>query len=492
MKAIDMKKIYIAFLGIMLSVSAFAQNFNSAYFLDGYKYRHRLNPAFASTRGYFGLPAVGGISVYVQSDLGMSTLLYPYGDRLTTFMNSSVSADEFLGKLKKNNYLGADVSANIISVGAWGNKGFTSVELNVKGSANVNLPYDLFDFMKNAGARQSYDISNLGVRANAYAELSIGHSRSITEHLNIGAKVKLLVGLANVRAQIDNMNLLMTEDKWAVTANGSLSASVPGLVIPTRAESGAEITGSQSPDDLDFNNISFDADRLMSDLSSSLGFGAAIDLGAEYRFGGILEGLNVSAAILDLGFISWGSGLSATTGEIGWEFDGFDDVSFDEGSDNTIGNQFEAMGDDLLNMLNFHKDQSGKARTDMLSCTLNLAAEYEMPFYHKMSVGFLYSSRIAGPYSKNEGRFSLNLSPAKWFGLSASYGISDLGSSLGGVINFDLPGFGLFVGTDYVFWNVTPPIDGLGFGLPYNKLRLNLNFGLTFNISRYRTLGDWR
>ena len=91
-----------------------------------------------------------------------------------------------------------------------------------------------------------------------------------------------------------------------------------------------------------------------------------------------------------------------------------------------------------------------------------------------------------------EGRFSANITPVKWFGFSASYGISEYGSSMGAVMNIDLPGFGLFVGSDYVFWNVTPPVDGLGISVPYNKLRLNLNFGLTFNISRYRTLGDWR
>ena len=129
----------------------------------------------------------------------------------------------------------------------------------------------------------------------------------------------------------------------------------------------------------------------------------------------------------------------------------------------------------------------------MLTCTVNLGAEYEMPFYRKMSVGFLYSSRIAGPFSKNEGRFFFNLSPAKWFGLSASYGASNFGSSLGAIINFDLPGIGLFVGTDYAFWNVTPPIEALnGLCVPYNNMNLNVNFGLTFNVSRYRTHGDWR
>lgn len=486
-----MKKLYIIMLAAILCIPAAAQNFNSAYFLDGYKYRHRLNPAFASTRSYFGLPAISGTSISVQSNLGMSTFLYPYNGQLTTFMNGSVNADEFLGKLNKNNTLGVDLSTNILSIGAWGKKGFTTVELGIRSSTSLNLPKDLFEFMKNAGAKSSYDISNLGVRSRNYLELAVGHSHQVTKHLNIGAKVKFLLGIASVNARIDQMNITMNENEWSIKANGNLAASVPGLVIPTKAESGAEITSPSMADELDFSNIGF-GDMDVNSILSGVGYGAAIDLGAEYRFGGILKGLNVSAAILDLGFISWGNTLNATTGENGWSFSGFDNISFEEGSDNSIGKQFEAMGDDLANMIVFRKDQSTKGSTEMLSCTVNLAAEYELPFYRKLSAGFLFSSRIAGPYSKNEGRFFANLSPAKWFGLSASYGISNFGSSMGAIINFDLPGLGLFVGTDYVFWNVTPPLEGIGIGLPYNKLNLNLNFGLTFNLSRYRTLGDWR
>ena len=52
---------------------------------------------------------------------------------------------------------------------------------------------------------------------------------------------------------------------------------------------------------------------------------------------------------------------------------------------------------------------------------------------------------------------------------------------------------GLFVGSDYIFWDVTAPVAALkGIGLPYKNLNVNLNFGITFNLSRYRTLGDWR
>lgn len=478
-----MRKIILSLAISVLAIPAVAQNFNSAYFLDGYKYRHRLNPAFAATRSYFALPAVGNISLGTQSKLGIGTFLYPVDGQLATFMHPDVSASDFLGKLNKNNIIALDLNTNLFTVGAWGKKGFTTVELNLRSSTSVNLPRDLFDFMKNLGAKSSYDISNLGLKSMNYVELALGHSHQITEHLNIGAKLKVLAGLASADLRIDKMNITMNEDKWSITSEGSLKASVPMLEIPV-------IEGT---DELDFGNIGF-GDFSIDNITSGIGMGLALDLGAEYRFGGILKGLNISAALLDLGFMSWGTNaISATTGSNSWEFTGFDNISFDEGDENTIGKQFEAMGDDLLGMIKMNRDASGKRYNQMLTCTVNLGAEYEMPFYRKMSVGFLYSSRIAGPFSKNEGRFFFNLSPAKWFGLSASYGASNFGSSLGAIINFDLPGIGLFVGTDYAFWNVTPPIEALnGLCVPYNNMNLNVNFGLTFNVSRYRTHGDWR
>ena len=165
-----MKKIYfilaIAISTAVLPVSA--QQLNSAYFTEGYKFRHQLNPAFASSRSYFAIPLVGNLNFGTQSNLGISNFLYPYNGQLTTFMNGAVSADEFLGGLSKNNKMNVGVSVPFFSVGSWGRKGgFTVVEMNITTTAAFNLPYSLFDFMKNAGASQNYDISNLGVRARA-------------------------------------------------------------------------------------------------------------------------------------------------------------------------------------------------------------------------------------------------------------------------------------------------------------------------------------
>ena len=287
----------------------------------------------------------------------------------------------------------------------------------------------------------------------------------------------------------------MGEDQWSVNAEGSINASVPMLTFPTKGETGAATDPSQN-NEIDFNAIgdSFEfnsAGEMFSSLFSGLGYGAALDLGATYEFdSGLLKGLNLSAAILDLGFISWGNTVSAVTSPDPWVFDGFEDLSLDSDAGNSLNDEINSLTDNLTDMLKFEKQSQGKGKANMLACTINIGAEYEMPFYRKLSVGFLSSTRIQGPYSHSEGRFSLNVEPTKWFGFSTSYGISTYGSTWGAIVNFSFPGIGLFIGTDSIPTQLTAPIKGLGIGIPCNNLNFNLNFGLTFNLSKVRHLGE--
>lgn len=485
-----MKKIYIIFISAIASCAlASAQQLNSAYFTEGYKFRHQINPAFASSRNYLSL-GIGNVSLATRSNMGISTFLYPVDGQLTTFMNSAVSADEFLGKLRRKNVFGADISENLMSTGVWGKNGFTTVELNVKLSAAVNLPKDLFSFMKNVGQSQSYNISNLGVRARSYMELAVGHSHSITERLNIGAKVKFLVGLIDAEARIDNMRVNMDGEQWRVEANGSLYAAAPGLDVGTKAGS----------NEIDFNSISLfefedgdDVNSIIRQITGGIGYGAAIDLGATYE---LIDGLTLSAAVVDLGFMTCGNAITAhTDNQQPWMFDGFDNIAINNpDSENSIDNQLNALGEDLQELIRMYKDEGTSRKAEMLTATLNLGAEYKLPFYRKLSAGFLYSNRFSGPYSKYEGRFFVNVHPVKWFEFSTNYGISNHGSSWGAALSLDFPGVGIFLGTDNIFWNVTPPIvEGLAISsVPYNKANVSLNFGLTFNLSKLRHLGDSR
>ena len=101
-----MKHFFAYFIGMAVVSAVFSANAQqasrTAYFLDGYSYRHELNPALGGERNYFSIPVLANIGVGLQSNVGVNTFLYKstvQGYDLTTFMSPSVSADEFLGKL---------------------------------------------------------------------------------------------------------------------------------------------------------------------------------------------------------------------------------------------------------------------------------------------------------------------------------------------------------------------------------------------------------
>lgn len=77
-----------------------------------------MNPAFSPERNYIAVPGIGNINVGAQSNVGLNTFIYPYGnDKLTTFMNSSISNDDFLGKLKDNNRINVNLNMTLLSAG---------------------------------------------------------------------------------------------------------------------------------------------------------------------------------------------------------------------------------------------------------------------------------------------------------------------------------------------------------------------------------------
>lgn len=474
-----MKKIFNIFVfSLVLGTAAFAQTtMKTTYFLDGYDFRHRLNPATPSARSYFTLPVLGYTSVGVSSNMGVNTFLYPTADGgLTTFMSNQVDTDSFLKKLKNNNLISQDLNTSIISIGAWGKKnGFTTVELNIRETASVNLPRDLFAFMKNVGGAQKYNISNLGVKARAYAELSLGQSQRINDKLLVGAKVKALLGIASAELKMKNLSLEMSEEKWRVEADGTLQASIGDFVnIPTYGEVG-DIPEGKTADQIDFSHIGFNSNFTPASVLG--GFGVAFDLGFSYE---VFKGLTVSASVLDLGFIHWKSSLLASTNNNSWEFDGFENVSLDQNSENSIGNQFQKIGEGLQDLTVLYKQESS-AYNEMLSATINAAVEYKMPFWDGMSVGGLFTTRIQGAHTQYEGRVSLNIAAGNCFGFSASYGLSNFGSSFGAYLNLHCRAINFFLGTDSLVTNFAP-LNNLV--IPYKKLNLAANFGLAFNLSK--------
>ena len=444
------------------------QNLRTAYFLDGYTYRYKMNPAMAPERSFFAMPAIGNLGVGVESNLALSTFLYPTSDgNLTTFLNNSISDKTFLDRLNNSNKLNVSINESIISTGYRIGKSFHTIDLSLKADIGAALPKDLFAFVKtgSSSGATAWDISRTGVRANARMELAYGYSRPIADWIRVGARLKLLIGMVRADILVDDLNLKMSGEEWAATAHGKAEISGP--------VSFGTVSGSK---EIDFGQVTTPEEtEEWNEYLSSPSIGAALDMGAYFDF---LDYFTASISVLDLGFIGWNSTTSAVMNGGKWSFDGFGTISTDQNSN--IGDQFSDLGDELLNMLKMEKTADGVKKTNMLAATIHAGIEARMPFYERLSFGLLGTQRIDGIYSWTEARLSANLAPVNWFSLAASYAYSNFGSSMGGVVNIHLPGFNLYAGLDSFLplMNVTPQY------VPVDSVNMNLTFGLTFSFGK--------
>lgn len=481
-------------LAVTGSALAQTQSSRSAYFLEGSTYRHELNPAFIGERGYFSFPALGNLDFGVQSTAGIGSFLYKLPDgRLTTFMHESVSGQEFVDGLPNRFKLGADVNENIFSLGfhAWG--GFNTLGISIKSDTRVNVPSELFKFMKLGMASETgsqYIVNGLNMMSTNYAEIAFGHARTINNHLTVGAKLKALVGLAKANVRIDKLAITASQDAWTITPQGAeLYASAKGLIVPTKGETGnyqeddyiLDANGNRTDQlktgtdqQIDYDGVDFDDKNI-----GPTGFGLALDLGAVYKLGD----WQFSAALLDLGFIGWKNTVKGTMSN-DFEFSGFENIAVKdtEGNANSLENQSDALLDDLKDMAKFTKEADGMKRTTALAATLNFGAQYTLPAYDRLNFGLLSTTRLQGKHTWTEARLSANVSPLSGFEASVNYALSNFGSAAGLMLNFHPRGFNFFVAADVPLGKLEP-----AYCAPIGRAALNVNLGINFTFgSKYK------
>ncbi len=426
--------------------AATAQTLNSAYFTDDYKFRHDLNPAFGNEQNYFSIPALGNISVNMQGNFGYKDVVMnnpQYGQvagakKMTSFMNPYISTDEALsGFSKGNNRIVGDVNIALLSAGFKGFGGYNTIELNAKASFGVSLPYTLFEFAKNTG-NQNYEIGDIAVRARSYAELALGHSRQLNDKLRVGAKLKFLFGVANGDVLLENLRAdLSGTDQWTVSGKANAQVSMKGFRYKTKK---SEYNNAAKGEYEHVNDVDVDGAGLG-------GFGMAIDLGGVYR---VNQNLTLSAAVLDLGFISWSNNMKAVNSSESFVFNGFHDIAVKEGSGATADDQADDYVDQITDFANLKDmgDQGG--RTTALAATVNVGGEYTLPQYDKLSFGLLSSTRINGKFSWTEGRLSANWKPLKWLDGGVNFAVSSFAASMGYVLNIHPKGYNFFIGMDHI------------------------------------------
>lgn len=434
------KKLILVATLMLAVVTATAQSLNSAFFTNDYKFRHTMNPAFGNDQSYVSIPALGNINVRTQGNFGYDAIIKnnpnPYGDKtMTTFLNPYIDVSTALdGFASGNNRIVGNIGVTILSAGfkAWG--GYNTLEINSKTHFGVSLPYELFAFAKDIGNR-NYNIGDISLGAMSYAEIALGHSRQVSEELRIGAKLKVLLGVGRADVKMENVQAQLSDaNQWLISANATADVSMKGFTYKQKEKEYKQKPGSYKYVD----NVDVDGAGLS-------GFGLGVDLGATYKLD---DDWNFSAALLDLGFISWSNDMQARNLSNQFVFNGFHDV--DIARHGGMRESSDTYADQLAEFANLQDQGDQGGRTTGIGTTLNLGAEYILPVYRKLSFGLLSSTRLQGDYSWTEARLSANWTPLRWLDGGMSMGVGSFGASAGWLVNIHPKGFNFFVGMDHI------------------------------------------
>lgn len=448
------------------SLCTFAQNINSAYYLDGYLYRHEMNPALDNdSTTYIAVPMAGNISANMRGNFGYENILHrnPRGGKsLCTFMSPYLDTDKVMeGFNKDGNRIIAEIRATIASVGFKKWNGYNTVEVNARGQVGVSAPYELFEFARKIG-NEKYDIGDVNANVQSFVEVAVGHSRQLNDKVRVGAKVKLLFGLEDIDLSMKDMKADLTaSDKWTISGDVKLDASMKQLEYESETKK------------YHYKEGTYERIRKIEPKGLGVnGFGMSIDAGAEWKPN---ESWELSAALLDLGFICWGNNHQAINREKKFDFYGFHDIAARADRPNSLKEQKNNYGDQIADFINLSDNGDQGSRFTGIGTTLNVGAKYTNPTNEYFDFAVLSSTRLRGEYSWTEVRGFMNWRSSSFFSASMNLSYGTFGGGFGWMMNFHPKFINLFLGMDYVVGKMSKEF------IPLNsKGSLNAGFNIHF------------
>lgn len=457
-------KTLLAGLILICTATAQAQFVRTSYFMDGATNKLQLNPALRPQRGYVNIPAAGAIYAGTSSNtLGVGDII----NMIETDGEDYKLKDDLFGRLEKGNWFNATLNTDIISFGFYKGKGFWSGSIGLRTDIGGSFPKAKFEYMKYmnewyktnfedapspAHGIRNFDIRNESVNINAYTEVGVGYSRQLNEKLTVGAKAKLLLGIANLNLDIKRMSVeenFYTESYnhegehyeyedfiTKVDRDIHMEVSMAGFGITTAYD---EEDNEETIEDLEFDEFGF------------AGYGFGLDLGATYQ---VMDNFIVSASLIDLGFISWKKGSTHIASNN-------QSSTYDYQLEGGTFLDFDVM---RLSM------EEQKSRKTSLATTLVLGAEYGF-LNNMLSAGVLSTTRFGKPKTISEITFSGNYRPKSWLDVSLSYSVFQSDFKTVGLALRMGP---VFIGTDYMYIGEdTKSMNAyLGVSIPLGKKRI--------------------
>ncbi|MCX6330731.1 MAG: DUF5723 family protein [Bacteroidia bacterium] len=294
-------KYFLMMLITAVCLDATSQNSQVLYYMK-LPQNHLLNPAIRpSDKFYIGLPVITGINTEFGNNFLQVSDILPSGTKINSLFFKTLNLNKLAGKLRDRNTITTDESIQLLGLGlSFGKDLYIFLDVVDKINAKTILPRDLLELYLTEPPDfigKTFDLSMMNMQTQYYREYGLGFSKNVTKNLRIGAKVKLLSGIAS--ASLDNKSLTMkVNSDFSQAINADTYLNVSGKETLQRIFTYNHILGHpDSTDNGDLKGFAFD--YLKIPVSN---VGAALDIGAVYNLG---KFFTFSASVTDLGFINW-------------------------------------------------------------------------------------------------------------------------------------------------------------------------------------------
>ncbi|WP_421874155.1 DUF5723 family protein [Marinoscillum sp.] len=239
------------------------------------------NPSFIPEgKVFIGLPALSGVHVNINNK-------FDYSDVITKGESggNQINLNTFLSSLQRNNYVSTSLDISLLHVAYSTDNGLNfSLFANERVEADVIYTRQLMEFGIDGNLSQlgeAVRIDKTAASASYFREIGVGFAGAIPRYkISVGARLKYLQGFANASTS------KYTAELTTNNVDYRLDLDLRDAALRT---SGFDILQGKSGD-------------IGSHLINNPNKGFATDLGFSMELN---RYVNVSASIVDLGFISW-------------------------------------------------------------------------------------------------------------------------------------------------------------------------------------------
>lgn len=255
------------------------------------------NPAiYTADYGYFDM-GLGGIN------FGAMKMGLKY-DKFFQFNNEGqpvvLDLDKGIASLRNKNYVNSYLNVDIFHCGRRTNHGYFTYTHRLRERESLMFSKDMLELMAHGNANFLGESNpaniDLAVAAKVFQEFDFGYQMSLTEQLNIGLRLKFLMGYGDTKTKSINAKLYTDPVSYALRLESD---------IDVRASLPYEFY-------MEGDKIQI-KDRRFNPAALFKNYGFGVDLGGEYK---IDDQWGVAAAINDLGFIRWKHHALRFTGDL--------------------------------------------------------------------------------------------------------------------------------------------------------------------------------